>query len=82
MANAPVVVRPDVDVWTHPHPPVPVRVPTRADPRASGRRCRTIRDAETYSRVAKRVHEISAENLDRLALKGNEIVLDAGCSAK
>ncbi len=38
-------------------------------------------DAETYSRVAKRVHEISAENLDRLALKGNEIVLDAGCGS-
>jgi trans-aconitate 2-methyltransferase len=38
-------------------------------------------DADTYSRVATRVHEIAAENLDRLALNGDETVLDAGCGS-
>jgi trans-aconitate 2-methyltransferase len=36
-------------------------------------------DAATYSRVATGVHAIAAENLDRLALNGDETVLDAGC---
>jgi trans-aconitate 2-methyltransferase len=38
-------------------------------------------DAETYSRAATRVHEIAAENLDRLVLTGTETVLDAGCGS-
>src|SRR5262249_62277047 len=38
-------------------------------------------DAETYSRSATRVHAIAAENLDRLALRGDETVLDAGCGS-
>ena len=38
-------------------------------------------DAETYSRSATRVHAIAAENLDRLRLRGDETVLDAGCGS-
>jgi trans-aconitate 2-methyltransferase len=38
-------------------------------------------DAATYSRVATGVHAIAAENLDRLALNGDETVLDAGCGS-
>jgi trans-aconitate 2-methyltransferase len=38
-------------------------------------------DAETYSRAATGVHAIAAENLDRLVLRGDETVLDAGCGS-
>jgi trans-aconitate 2-methyltransferase len=38
-------------------------------------------DAATYSRSATRVHAIATENLDRLRLRGDETVLDAGCGS-